>query len=119
MASIFRGQGNSIARLFALLPALLFAVVATPPAMAQLYDRPILVVDPGVHTAAIRAVDVNAAERLAVTASDDKTVRVWSLTDGKLLQTIRMPTGLGNIGRIFAVAMSPDGNLIAAGGWTR
>ena len=118
MAGIFRGQGSAIARSLALLPALLFAVLANPAAMAQLSEQPMLVVDPGMHTAPIRAVAVDAAGRLAVTGSDDKTVRVWSLTDGKLLRTIRMPAGPGNIGKIYAVAMSPDGDLVAAGGWT-
>jgi WD40 repeat protein len=119
MAGIFRGQGSAIARSFALLPALLFAVVATPAAMAQLSEQPMLVVDPGMHTAPIKAVAVDAAGRLAVTGSHDKTVRVWSVTDGKLLRTIRMPAGPGDIGKIFAVAMSLDGDLVAAGGWTR
>ena len=70
------------------------------------------------HTAPIKAVGVDAAGKLAVTGSEDKSVRVWSLTDGKLLQTIRMPAGPGDIGKIYTVAMSLDGNLIAAGGWT-
>jgi hypothetical protein len=117
MAGIFRGQGRSIAGPLALLPALLFA--ALPTAMAQLYDRPVLVVDPGAHTAAIKAVGVDAAGRLAVSGSHDKTVRVWSLKDGKLVRTIRMPAGQDNIGRVDSVAMSPDGELIAAGGWTK
>jgi WD40 repeat protein len=118
MADIFRGQGSAIARLLALLPALLFAMLANPAAMAQFSEQPMLVVDPGMHTGPIRAVAVDAAGRLAVTGSDDKTVRLWSLTDGKLLRTIRMPAGPGNIGKISAVAMSPDGEFIAAGGWT-
>src|SRR6476620_7016464 len=112
MADIFRGQGSAIARLLALLPALMFAVCASPAAMAQLSEQPMLVVDPGMHTAPIIAVAVDAAGRLAVTGSHDKTVRVWSLTDGKLLRTIRMPAGPDNTGRIYAVAMSPDGDLV-------
>jgi WD40 repeat protein len=118
MAGIFRGQGSSIARSLALLPALLFAVFANPAAKAQLSEQPVLIVETGMHTAPISAVAVDAAGRLAVTCSPDKTVRVWSLTDGKLLQTIRMPVGPGDIGKIYAVAMSPDGDLIAAGGGT-
>src|SRR5262249_60868110 len=51
-------------------------------------------------------------------SSEDKTLRVWSLTDGKLLQTIRTPAGPDHIGKIYTVATTPDGNLVAAGGWT-
>jgi WD40 repeat protein/uncharacterized caspase-like protein len=86
--------------------------------MAQLSEQPMLVVEPGMHTAAIRAVGVDAAGLLAVTGSYDKTVRVWSLTDGQLLQTIRMPAGSADVGKVYAIAMSPDGALVAAGGWT-
>jgi WD40 repeat protein len=117
MAGIFRGQGSSIARSLALLPALLFAVLANFAAVAQLSEQPFLVVDPGMHTAAIKDVAVDAAGRLAVTGSDDTTVRVWSLTDGKLLRIIRTPVG-PPLGLIYAVAMSPDGFLVAAGGLT-
>src|SRR6266700_968912 len=117
MADIFRGQGSSIAR--ALLLATLFVVVASRAAPAQLYDQPVLTIDPGMHTAPIRDLGVDAAGRIAVTGADDKTVRVWSLPDGDLLRTIRVPAGPGNIGKIFAVAVQPDGALVAAGGFTR
>jgi hypothetical protein len=56
---------------------------SAPP--AGLYEQPVLVIDPVMHAAPIWRADADAAARWAVTGSDDKTVRVWSLTDGALL----------------------------------
>lgn len=85
---------------------------------SALYDRPVLVIDPGMHTAPIMRAAVDAAGKYVVTGSDDKTVRVWAVEDGKLLRTIRVPAGPGDVGKIHAVAINPDGSLIAAGGRT-
>ncbi len=110
---------------YALVLSLLLSAAAAlaaeqPPASAPgLYDRPVLVIDPGMHTAIITRASADAAGRWAVTGSLDKTVRVWSLADGALLRTIRLPAGPGDVGKVYAVATSPDGALIAAGGWTR
>jgi Caspase domain/WD domain, G-beta repeat len=82
-----------------------------------LYERPVLIVDPGMHTAPSRTAAADAAGRFLATGSEDKTVRIWSTSDRKLLRTIRMPAGAGHIGKVYAVAMSPDGNIVAAGGW--
>jgi WD40 repeat protein len=84
----------------------------------DLYDRPVLAIDPSKHTASIWAQAVDAAGRYAVTGSDDRTVRIWSVADGKPLRTIWIPVGPGNVGRVFAVAISPDGSTIATGGYT-
>src|SRR5262245_31598708 len=83
-----------------------------------LYSQPFLVLDPDMHTALIKAVVTDAAGRYIITGSYDKTVRVWSANDGRLLRTIRLPSGPGNEGQVFTVAVSHDGNTIAAAGWS-
>jgi hypothetical protein len=55
----------------------------SPAALAQLYEQPTLIIDPGMHTAPIKDVGVDAAGRMAVTRGLDKTLRVWSLCDGR------------------------------------
>jgi WD40 repeat protein len=90
---------------------------AAPP--SGLYPDPVVVIDPEMHTSKIEAADIDAEARWVVTGSDDKTVRVWSLEDGSLLTTIRLPAGPDRVGLVYSVAMSPDGSLIAAGGWTQ
>ena len=85
---------------------------------AGFYDQPVLVVDLGRHTSRLWRADVDAAGRLAATASDDRTVRIWSLADGSIVHTIRLPAGPGEIGKARAVAIDPAGELVAAGGCT-
>lgn len=83
-----------------------------------LFTDPVLVLDPGRHTAAIRRLDADREGRFLVTASLDKTVRVWAASDGRLLRTLRLPAGPGDVGKVYAAAISPDGTIVAAGGWT-
>jgi WD40 repeat protein len=87
-------------------------------AFAQPSVTPFLRFDAGMHKAPIWRIDVDRVERFLVTASHDKTARVWRLADGALLQVLRPPIGAGNEGRLYAVAISPDGTTVAASGWT-
>ena len=83
-----------------------------------LHSQPFLVLDPDMHTAPLKAMVTDAAGRYIITGSHDKTVRVWSANDGRLLRTIPLPSGPGNEGKVYTVAVSPDGNTIAVAGWT-
>jgi hypothetical protein len=80
-------------------------------------QRPFLRIETGMHTATIRRIGVDTACRMLATASDDKTVRLWSLPAGKLQRIVRLPIGEGNAGMVYAAALSPDGRWLAAGGW--
>ena len=42
------------------------------------------------HTGAIRKLDVGADGTLIATASDDKTARLWSVPERRLLKTFRL-----------------------------
>jgi hypothetical protein len=80
-------------------------------------QRPFLRIETGMHTLPIRRIGVDVACRMPATASHDKTVRLWSLPDGKLERTVRLPIGEGDAGKVYATALSPDGRWLAAGGW--
>lgn len=80
--------------------------------------EPILKIDTGMHTAPITRIAVDRQERFLVTGSLDKTVKLWDIPSGRLINTIRPPIGEGDEGKIYAVAISPDASHIAAGGWT-
>jgi WD40 repeat protein len=73
-------------------------------------------IEMGMHSSIITSIGVDAQNQFIVTGSQDKTVRLWELTTGRLLKIFRPPIGEGPVGMIFAVAISPDGKTIACGG---
>lgn len=81
-------------------------------------EQPFLRLKSKMHTAPITRIDTDAAGRFAVSSSQDKTVRVWSLKTNQLLKVLRPPIGENEEGKLYAVAMSPDGEWIATGGWS-
>ena len=72
---------------------------------------PRLVLEAGGHTAVINGLIFTADGRELVSISDDKTIRVWSVSpDGRktgLVRTIRGQIEDGRAGEVFAAALSP------------
>ncbi|HVL56744.1 MAG TPA: hypothetical protein VM491_09585, partial [Burkholderiaceae bacterium] len=104
-------MGSRIVALFA-AAALAAAAVAAQPVP----QNPILRVETGNHLSLITRVSTDAGGRWLVTASEDKTIRVWSARDGQPVAVLRPPVGEGSVGAVYAAAVSPDGVTIAAGG---
>ncbi len=99
----------------------LAAGVAAPAAIAHAAAppaQPILQVEAEMHSSVIRAAALSPQQDFLVTGSADKTVRLWDLAALRLRRVFRVPIGSGSEGRIHDVAVSPDGQWVAAGGWT-
>jgi uncharacterized caspase-like protein len=90
----------------------------TPFTVTEPPQDPILRLETDMHNAKISRVSVDAAGQILATASDDKTVRIWELATGRMLRALRPPIGQGNEGKLYAVALSPDGRTMACAGWT-
>jgi WD40 repeat protein len=96
----------------------IFFLGAIIPAVAETTE-PVLRMEVGTHTAGIWSIALGPSNRILVTGSEDKTVRVWDISGrGELLRILRPPVGEGEEGQIFAVALSPDEGTVACGGRT-
>lgn len=92
---------------------------AASPSVPPADPRPFPALELGMHTSVIRQIAVDRAGRWAVTASDDKTARIWDLNSGRLERVLRVPVGQGYEGKLYGAAISPDGSLVALGGFTQ
>lgn len=100
------------------LITLLFTIHYSPFTINGQTTGPILRLNTEMHTAAIRRISTDADGKYILTASNDKTAKLWDAKTGELLQTFRPPIDLGNEGMLYAGALSPDGKIAAVGGWT-
>jgi uncharacterized caspase-like protein/WD40 repeat protein len=81
-------------------------------------QAPLIRIETAMHTARISSLSADDSGHYLVTASDDKTLRLWELATGRLLRVLRPPIGQGNEGKMYAAAMSPDGSIVAGAGWS-
>ena len=76
-----------------------------------------LELDTGGHRATIRALAFSDDGATLFSASDDRTIRVWDWLAGRSRAVLRGQIGDAEEGMVFALAPSPDGGLVASGGF--
>lgn len=92
-------------------------LLVAAPLLAQERPEFFLDLDTGGHRAFVKDLAFTPDGELLVSASDDKTVRVWDWRAGVTIRTIRGQIGAGQDGKNFALAISPDGGSLAVAGW--
>lgn len=79
-------------------------------------NKAILKLDTYGHEALIRDLLISTNTDL-ISASDDKTIRVWDSQTGKEKRKILGQIGQGDVGKIYAIALSADNQYLAVGGY--
>ena len=88
----------------------------TLPKLPPIAQRPLLTLDPGGHSAFIVKSFITPKADRVITVGEDKAVRIWDIATGEPLQTIRLPAGATDEGKLMAAALSPDGTRLAVAG---
>lgn len=79
---------------------------------------PRIVINSMGHSAKIQNLNFTPDGEKIISVSEDKTVRVWNAATGEMLKKFESQIGDGSNGMLYASAISPDGNLLAAAGYT-
>jgi WD40 repeat protein len=79
--------------------------------------EPMLVIDSRGHVENVWDLIFTGSGDRLISVGEDKVVRVWDMRSGELVRTLRGQIGPGPEGKICAAALSPDGSLLAVGGF--
>jgi WD40 repeat protein len=90
-------------------------LVQRPGSQAELAATQMML-DTGGHMSIVRGVAFTPDGKQIVSASEDKTIRVWDLASGKTVRFIRGEAASGILGKIYTMALSPDGKWLATAG---
>ncbi len=98
---------------------MLLFFLLTPFLLRAQSSGPMLMLNTTNHSGVINRIDCDARGRYLITASRDKTAKIWDLNSGNLIRTLRPPIDQGDDGMLYAGALSPDGRFAAVGGWSK
>lgn len=80
-------------------------------------QAPRIVVNPLGHSAKIHKVLFTPDGQKIISVSEDKSIRVWNAGTGEMIRKFESQIGDGPEGMFYAAALSPDGRLLAVGGY--
>ena len=95
---------------------LLFSLLFLQP-LTIAKTTPILTLDTYGHQTVVKSLLVSKDQRYIITASEDKTIRVWDIQSGRQTQKIIGQIDAGSGGKYFTADLSPDGKWLAAAGF--
>ena len=119
-----RHEANPRGRRGLRLPGLIFSVhlawaVSGAPRLLHADDL-LPQLNSGGHSSKINDLKVSADGRFVLSVGQDKVAYIWDLEHAdRLPKSLRGQSGDGPQGFLHSVAISPVGNLVAVGGWTR
>jgi WD40 repeat protein len=86
-------------------------------ALQTIAEEPKLVIEPQGHSALIEDLIFTPEGNTLISISYDKTIRLWDVETGDLIKTLRGQIGEGIEGMLQTGALSPDGKVLAVGGY--
>lgn len=96
---------------------LFIAVFFFAKALFSQSDQTRLVINPRGHTSIISGVALTADEKLLISVSHDKSIKIWSTEFGNVVHEIFGERGNGDVGQLYCVALSPDEKYLVVGGF--
>lgn len=94
--------------------SLAFFCLITVELLAQ---APRIVINPQGHAGKVHSLIFTPDASSLISISEDKTIRLWNVHTGEMIKKYESQIGDGYEGMFYSSALSPDGKLLAVGGY--
>lgn len=85
--------------------------------LSLLAQAPRIVINPQGHSGKVHNLIFTPDGNRLISVSEDKTIRIWNANTGEQVKKFESEIGDGYEGMLYASALSPDGKLLAVGGY--